>query len=218
MTEVELRRHIFEMVGQEVDRVQPPFADVAIPLHPDSPIDYEAVRSEQYEAHLGKSDYIYHPSVGAPHIDVERFPPNADRPFWVYLTNGMSDFPQILPDGELFRSELMLCSTNENVWFAELLKLLGEFPFDRGTFLYYNHTIPLPSPRPDSVRAFGAIIPPFLFERFAEVMLGKDAVAILSVISVAEDEVAFAKDNSTRELIESLPDQMETWLIVGRPE
>lgn len=110
MTEEELRQHILSATDRRGKGEQPPFADTAFPLHPYKPIDYELVRAEMYERILGPCDGVFHPPMGAPHIDVYRYPPVSDRPFWSYVTNGMSDFRQILPDDSWFRSEIMCAS------------------------------------------------------------------------------------------------------------
>lgn len=80
MTEDELREHACQMAEVRDAGPQPPF-------------DYEGARVEAFEAVLGPADHIFHTPLGAPHIDLHRYPPCDMREFWCYATNGMSDFP-----------------------------------------------------------------------------------------------------------------------------
>lgn len=110
MTECELLDHICQTSGTPARGFQPPYSPAGIPLHPDQPLDYEQERNRCVEAVLGKCDFVYHPALGCPHVDIYRYPTTSDRPFCVYLTNGMSDFPLMLPDGTARRVELVACT------------------------------------------------------------------------------------------------------------
>ena len=46
MTKEELRQHIVSATDRRGRGEQPPFADVAFPLHPSKPIEYELVRGD----------------------------------------------------------------------------------------------------------------------------------------------------------------------------
>lgn len=216
MTEDELREHASKMAELPMSGVQPPFADVAIPLHPDSPIDYGEVRSQMFEAVLGPSDMLFHSPVGVPHIDVERYPPKDYREFWCYVTNGMSDFPQILPDGSTFRSEISCCARSESAIWPELLRVLGTFPFRASTFLHLYHTIPFPKGVGDQRFTYVMTIPPFLLSDLAKCCFLGEPLLVMSLIRITEAERNLAVKQSSSILVDMLPDLLDTWLIDGR--
>jgi hypothetical protein len=216
VTEDELRQHACQMAGLRPAGVQPPFAEVAVPLHPDSPVDYEDTRSEIFGAVLGPADTLFHAPLGVPHIDVERHPPNHTRPFWCYTTNGMSDFPQSLPDGTTFRSEIMCCSGSEAAIWPELLRVLGTFPFRCSTFLHPYHTVPFPDGVGEPRFTYVMTTPPFLVSNLAKARFLGEPLLVMSTIRITEAERQLAVEESSRTLVERLPDELDTWLIDGR--
>lgn len=216
MTEDELRDHLWSLVPGAVRGPQPPFADVAFPLHPDSPVDYEHERATACERVLGACDYVFHPSVGAPHIDVYRYPPAADRPFWCYVTNGMSDFPQVLPDGSLFRSEITCASSKGGRTPAQLLNVLGTMPFRSATFLHLYHTVPFPDGVGDPRFTYTMTVPPFLVGALARLKFLGERLLVMSLIRITEGERQRAVEESSQVVVDSLPDVLDTWLIDGR--
>lgn len=216
MTEPDLHQHICGMAGMPAKGSQPPFAEVAFPLHPDTPIDYEAVRAAAVEKILGPCDYVLHPAVGAPHVDVYRYPPSVNRPFWCYVTNGMSDFPQVLPDQSLFRSELICATRSEARTAADLLTVLGTMPFRDATFLHLYHTVPFPDGIGDPRFTYVMTIPPFLVEDLVKVAFLGQPLVVMSIIRITAEERQRAAATSSRQVVNSLPDDLETWLLDGR--
>ena len=218
MTEDELFRHICSMATDDAKGRQPPFADVAIPLHPDSPVDYEVVRDAAYSAALGASDFVYHPSVGAPHIDVYRYPKSDEREFVCYVTNGMSDFPLQLPDGTYFRAELLAAVSEPSTSIAELLRVLAQMPFVAKTFLHQYHTVPLPKGVLEEPFTFALIIPPFLAAELQDIPLtSTESVTTLQVVGITHEERDIALEHGPAHLVETvLPDELSTWLFDRR--
>jgi hypothetical protein len=216
MTEDELREHVCRLAEVPLSGRQPPFAEVAIPLHPDTPVDYEDVRQSAFEAVLGAADFIFHPSLGVPHIDVLRYPPTASREFWCYATNGMSDFPQDLPDGTKFRSELVCCSRSQADDWPELLRVLGTFPFRSATFLHTYHTVPFPNGVGDPRFTYIMTVPPFLTPDLAKVQFLGEPLLVMAVMRITGGERDRAVVESSRRVVDSLPDLLDTWLIDGR--
>lgn len=216
MTEEELRQHICRLAESPGKGAQPPFADVAIPLHPDTPVDYEEVRTAIFEASLGPSDFLYHAPIGAPHIDVLRFPPGEGRPFWSYASNGMSDFPQLLPDGTSFRSEVTCFARAEAPVWAELLRTLATFPFRCGTFLHAYHSVPFPLGVVDPQFTYALTIPPFLASDLADARFLGEPLVVMSLICITSEERNRTMAQSSRTLVDDLPDMLDTWLIDGR--
>jgi hypothetical protein len=216
MTEEELRQHILSATDRRGRGEQPPFADTAFPVHPSKPIDYELVRAEMYERILGRCDGVFHPPMGAPHIDVYRYPPTSDRPFWFYVTNGMSDFRQILPDDSSFRSEIMCASASQWDQAAELLQVLGRMPFEDDTYLRQYHTVSFPQGVRDPKFTYIMTTPPFLVKELDYLSFLDEPLEVMSVIPITSDEREFAVEYSSRELVDNLPDELGTWLIDGR--
>ncbi|HEX6045405.1 MAG TPA: suppressor of fused domain protein [Pyrinomonadaceae bacterium] len=216
MTEEELRQHILSATDRPGRGEQPPFAEFAFPLHPSRPIDYELVRAQMYERILGPCDGVFHPPTGAPHIDVCRYPPTSARPFWCYVTNGMSDFRQILPDDSWYRSEIMCASASQWDSAAELLQVLGRMPFEADTYLREYHTVPFPQGIEDPKFTYIMTIPPFLVKEFDGLSFLDEPLEVMSVIRITSDEREFAVEHSSRELVDNLPDELDTWLIDGR--
>lgn len=215
MTEDELLRHICAMAHAESHGGQPPFADVAVPLHPDSPIDYEAVREKAFTEVLGEPDFVYHSFVGAPHVDIYRYPHTEERSFWCYATNGMSDFPQVLPDGTSFRSEITCCCRSPSPAWAELLRVLGTFPFRARTFLHVYHTVPFPDGIGERRFTYVMTIPPFLSPKLHGLSFLGHPLLSMGVIRITEDDRDLAIQNSSQYLVDRLPDELDTWLIDG---
>ena len=216
MTEKELFDHLCAMAERTGRGPQPPFAPVALPLHPDDPIDYGKLREEVMEEALGPADYIFYSSLGAPHIDVSRHPPRVGRPFWCFVTNGMSDFPQLLPDGSTFRSELM-CATRESSASApDLLQVLATFPFRCDTFLHLYHTVPFPEGVENPAFTHVMTIPPFLVPDLAKARFLGERLVLMSIIVITDQERESAVREGSEALVERLPDLLDTWLIDAR--
>jgi hypothetical protein len=186
MTEEDLRQHILAATDRRGRGEQPPFADTAFPLHPYQPIDYELVRSEMYERILGRCKGVFHPPMGAPHIDVYHYQPTSDRPFWTYVTNGMSDFRQIPPYESSFRSEIMCASASKWDQGAELLQVLGRMPFENDTYLREYHTVPFPQGVGDPKFTYIMTIPPFIKE-LGDLSFLDEPLEVMSVIRITSD-------------------------------
>ena len=216
MTEEELFNDIVRLSEKSPKGPQPPYAPVCWPIHPDSPVDYEGVRCEFYESVLGESDMVYHAAVGAPHIDVFRHPPTKSYPFWCYVTNGMSDFPQVLPNNELLRTELMACVSKPTEGLPDYLHIIGQFPFEYETFLGANHTIALAPGLAGEPFTHAILVDPFLVPEARAFQLDGKTVFTICMAAISESERAFAIEHSSGALLDSLPDQLETWLLDGR--
>jgi len=108
-------------------------------------------REKQYGALFGETMTIYHELLPCvPHIDVFIFKPNApSRPFFTYITSGMSDLPMSLPPevgAEMARAELIFYADEADNSYAELLRRLAHFPHENSTWLGPGHTMPNGTP------------------------------------------------------------------------
>src|SRR6185503_5322337 len=55
-------------------------------------------REKVYDELFGESDFVYHELLPlVPHVDVYRISPTDDRPFYTFVTGGMSDLPMNSP-------------------------------------------------------------------------------------------------------------------------
>ena len=217
MTEEELFRHICTSSDDPASGLQPPYAPIAFPVHPDEPVDYEAVREEACSAALGASDLVHHPSIGAPHIDVFRYPPLGERTYWCYVTSGMFDFPIWLPDGTYFRSELLAATHAISNVAPAVLFTLGKMPFAFRTFLHHYHSVPFPQGLPVEPYTYALLIPPFLAEGLRSFPLFPgQTVTLLQVIPITASERKYAVKYGSREFVAQLPDLLSSWLFDGR--
>ena len=129
------------------------------------------------DEHIGEIDQVWHELISdLVHIDVHQVPPSEDRPFWTFVTSGMSDKPMTVPEGaEAFAyAELMIClppdwpvgeedfNDENNYWPIRLLKVLARLPHEYETWLGPGHTVPNggedPSPYADNNQFVCALI------------------------------------------------------------
>ena len=108
-------------------------------------------RETQYTALFGEVETVYHELLPfVPHIDVFIFKPGTrGRPFFTYVTSGMSDLPMTIPrtaDPELAVAELIFYADEANNDYAELLRKLAHFPHENRTWLGSGHTMPNGTP------------------------------------------------------------------------
>jgi hypothetical protein len=116
---------------------------------------------QHIQAHIGKVENVFHEIMSdIVHIDVHIVPPRQERPYYTFVTSGMSDLPMTVPNGlERFRfAELLLClpaswpmgneafKRPENYWPIHGLKMLARFPHQYRTWLGFGHTMPNGNP------------------------------------------------------------------------
>jgi len=112
---------------------------------------------DHIEKHIGKISMVYHEIVSdLVHIDVHQIPPTEERPYWTFVTSGMSDLPMTVPEGceEFAYAELLLClpgnwkmvqsewEDEANYWPIRVLKICARFPHAYKTWLSWGHTLP----------------------------------------------------------------------------
>lgn len=149
-----------------------------------------AVR-EAFDAHvarfLGEDYVVWHEIVSDTiHLDVYMWRPTDDRPFFTFVTSGMSDWPMHVPDGAQEQgvtdlAELVVrlpadwpvpeggaAPWDEDSYFPiHWLKYLGRLPSEYGTWLGFGHTIPNGDPAEpltDGTELVGwVLLPPVTF-------------------------------------------------------
>jgi hypothetical protein len=119
---------------------------------------------------LGPSPIVWHEIVSDKiHLDVLPFPPTADRPYWTFVTSGMSDLamrvPENVEDPDNYRFAELVISLppewfprealetadgikfdDENYWPIRLLKQLARFPHEYQTWIWALHSFPNGNP------------------------------------------------------------------------
>src|SRR5574340_1685383 len=123
----------------------------------------------------------------------------------------MSDFPQLLPDNDTFRCELMASTKKEWAGLSEFLRRLAEYPFDESTFLCAYHTVPIAGHLLPGFLPFAILSPCFLLPEAHSFSLNGNTVFTVSLSAITAEEKQFAVDTSSNELINRLPDCLDTW-------
>src|SRR5581483_8102546 len=108
-------------------------------------------RETQYTALFGECETVYHEVLRfITHIDVFIYKPGTrGRPFFTYITSGMSDLPMTITatgDTDLTMAELIFYADEANNDYAELLRKLAHFPHENRTWLGSGHTMSNGSP------------------------------------------------------------------------
>ena len=140
------------------------------------------------------------------HVDIYRFRPTDDRPYWTLITGGMSDLPQYVPeDAEDIssRAEIMMYVKEPQGWMFNVLKGLAEMPFDDKTYLHWYHTVPNGQPmtaEPSELTSFFFLPPYFEDPEFDTLKLGGNRVDILWLIPITEREREYAIENGSAAL------------------
>jgi hypothetical protein len=125
--------------GEEFGKPELGFADQATAIEP-------AERERVYAEMFGEFDVVHHELIPlVPHIDIYPFPPSDTRPFFTYVTGGMSDVPMNAPGElgpEVRRIELVFYAAEDKPEYVQLLRDLAHFPHDNRTWLHWGHTMP----------------------------------------------------------------------------
>ena len=217
MNESDWTRELFQKSDLVPNKTQPPFVRTMPPQHPetDEGGDYDQRRLACYEAALGPADVSLRATSGMPAIDVHRFPPTEARPYWVWITSGMSDFPQDTEQGPI-RTELVTFSLRPEEQTARLLADLALFPFRSGTHLGVFHTLALP----DGMLPPGFNGVPFLPPLHLQSIDGlsfaaAEPASLLHVLPVTGEELTRlrAQDDAAIRFGKALGPGTDTWLF-----
>lgn len=167
------------------------------------------------------SDYV--------HIDVLPVAPTVEKPFYTFITSGMSDRP--MKAEHPFCGELVIslppdwpvdeASTKDerNWWPIGQLKYLARFPHQYDTWLDFGHTIPNgdpPEPFAENTTLCCSLIcrPVLADEGCDELVISPTkTIHFFSVIPIYHDEMDFALQHSSTELVQRLSDAHVTELL-----
>jgi len=107
-------------------------------------------REALYGELFGVIEIVHHELlILVPHIDVYQIAPTENRPFYTFVTGGMSDLPMAAPKKarpEYRRVELVFYADSANAEYPNLLQHLAHFPHDNHSWLHWGHTMPNGNP------------------------------------------------------------------------
>ncbi|MBX3191538.1 MAG: suppressor of fused domain protein [Labilithrix sp.] len=166
--------------------------------------------SKHLETHFGGVGMVWHEIVSERiHLDVHHVPATEQRPYQVLVTSGMSALPMTVPQGmgaESSRIELCMllpaewpmtqeAFADEAVyWPIRLLKQLGRFPHEFGTWLGYGHSLPNGDPAEPYAKGTllsGALIlPPYLLGPPFFSIPGDPPIFVFQVVPVTAAEMS----------------------------
>lgn len=134
--------------------------------------------SAHIEKHIGPIHKVLHELVSdTVHIDIHHILPNADSPFHILITSGMSDLPMCVPEGYATSRFMELVAVlpadwqiseeafQDERWYWPIrqLKHLARFPHKNNTWFAFGHSIPNDNPvRPfaDNTQLNGTLLLP----------------------------------------------------------
>ncbi|HWK30190.1 MAG TPA: suppressor of fused domain protein [Solirubrobacter sp.] len=165
------------------------------------------------ERHVGPVASVWHQRQSPwVHVDVLVMRPTAERPFFTFVTAGMSERAMAAPDPALARAELVLAlprdwplAEDRGLWPLTLLQTLAELPHRFDTWLWAGHTVPNgdpPAPYAPGTRLCGAILAaPLLVPDAFDVL---DGVHFHSVLPLHADELELKLRRGADELFARL--------------
>lgn len=173
-------------------------------------------RERHYIEHFGPiTQPVAHSNDEQPvHVDIYQFEPTQDRRQWTFVTSGMSDLRQYVPNELLYvlapRSEIVLYASEPGAWIPPLLKRLAEYPSKRNTWLHWYHTWtadgPLMTEHPEFTGC--VFLPPWLeIPSFNDLYVEGDRVDFLRMLPITTAEREFAAGHGTEHL---------EWLLMHR--
>lgn len=174
------------------------------------------------ETHIGKIDSVFHEILSdLVHIDVHIVKPVPARPYYTFVTSGMSDLPMTAPVeyAEFRFAELMLClpaqwpvdsQAEEHYWPIRWLKILARFPHEYKTWLGAHHSMPNgdpPEPIAPGSKLCGIVLarPTTVSVDFHQLRVNDEkTIHFYSVLPVHADEMDFKLKHGGEALLERL--------------
>lgn len=167
---------------------------------------------EAVETHLkrflGSDVQVWHEIMSAyVHLDLYRFEPTPERPFFTFVTSGMSDQPMHVPEGmeDMSRAELLICLPSEwpvddpdRSWPVDLLKSLARMPYEYQSWVGLGTSITNgnpPSTMPDTAFT-GTIVGPTatLPEEFVRLDVNGSQIWFYGIYPIYPEEMTFKTD------------------------
>lgn len=181
---------------------------------------------------LGPSGWVSHELLSDKvHIDVLPFPPTDARPFWTFVTSGMSDLPMNVPEGiepahDYQYAEMVISLprewfpgvnsfgdinfNDENYWPIALLKFLARFPHEYNAWLWTTHTMPNgnpPAPYAVNTRLSGALVwPPMTWPSEKRAFQRSDGACVnfLAIYPLYGDEMTIKLSKGSETLFDMM--------------
>jgi hypothetical protein len=148
-------------------------------------------RTQHYLSYLRVPQHIHEMLASSDTVlGVLEFAGTAHRPFWTYVTSGMSEREQSSKAGKSVFTELLFYSALKSPWAVELLRKLASYPFEHKEQLGPGHTISLAGPiRPGSQLTSLLLLEPLLEEQgFSQMTVQGKEIQILWVLPLTEAE------------------------------
>jgi hypothetical protein len=160
-------------------------------------------------AHWGVPRQIYpRKSLAGQALAVVEFAPRPNEEGWRYITNGMSEYLQLVNDTRV-RTELLAYSLKRHDWIVDLLDGLSRYPTQHGTFFAEFDTIPVGQPIDRGASCFhGVLLAPLPRSESASLdpMWGlfPEPVHTLLIVGIHASEIAFASEHGGKALFDSV--------------
>jgi hypothetical protein len=146
-----------------------------------------------------------------PHIDVYIFKPSEDRPFYTFVTGGMSDLPMKVPEGVPERVELVLYALEQKDSYIELIRWMAHLIHDKSTWVSAGSTMSNGQPAlpifPNSSLDFFLFLPCPVSpdsEILEQVFVNNQSVSLLWLIPITSAERHFVATRDIMDFIEIL--------------
>lgn len=167
---------------------------------------------EAVDAHLkrflGPEVQVWHEIMSAyVHLDLYRFEPTPERPYFTFVTSGMSDQPMHVPKGmeDMGRAELLICLPPEwpvddpdHSWPVDILKSLARLPYEYQSWISLGTTVTNgnpPTPMADT-SFIGSIVGPTatLPDKFVKLDVNNKQIWFYGVYPIYAKEMTFKTD------------------------
>lgn len=176
---------------------------------------------------FGKCDSVFHEFIPyVPHVDVYMYPPSEVRPYFTYVTGGMSNLPMTSPKelgAESRRVELVFYSADDKPEYANFLRRLAHFPHDNATWLHWYHSMPNGFPT-EPIFGEGKLDSFFFMPSIVEpdVDLGKrlsfegEPINLVWCVPITADECALKLEKGTDALLDLFDANSHPFVFSGQ--
>lgn len=219
------------------------FGDDSLDLHPEL---YDEVQFQAVDEHIakffGECSGVFHELI-SPDIHCDIYIVHAkdqdDRAFFNLITHGTGAHVMNVPDkfasADVYRAEFVVSlpsnwkvdsSVEIDYWPIRLLKVLSRLPIEEDSWLGPYHTVSLPDGFAQGTDFTGVLIVPALSvsvgadreeASICELPCGEGDVNFYQVIPLHQDELDFAVEHGSIELLKRFGDQMSYIIDPTRP-
>ncbi|MGG7177279.1 suppressor of fused domain protein [Clostridium paraputrificum] len=185
-----------------------------------SNVEYNLIENH-LEKYLGKVGGVYHEHISEiMHLDIIYFMPTKERPYYTFVTAGMSSIPMNIPANtkeDKYAELVITLPANwkigeedlkdiKNYWPIQLLKDIARYPFKNKSWLGPCHTIDNESDEELNLynNSFSGVIlfPNFTLDpEFSKIFINKNkTIKLHSLVPLYKEEINFKIDNGSEPL------------------